>query len=191
MSPIIGARGGLSARAYGLFALRAAAGSYESIASFSGTGSSGTITFSLIPSTFKHLQIRWVARASTGGGIIIRLNGDSGANYSAHNINGDGTTAGAQQSSATATPLIIRNGGISSTANITSAGVFDLLDYTSTNKGKTWRNLGGQDLNGSGLIELASGAYYATPAAVTSISLIHNGGNFTTDSVFALYGIKG
>ena len=166
-------------------------GDYESIMTYNGTGSSGTIAFTAIPATYKHLQIRWVARASAGGGIIIRLNSDSGSNYSAHNTNGDGATAGAQQSSATANPLIIRNGGISTTANITSAGVFDLLDYASTNKTKTWRNLGGQDLNSSGLMELASGAWYGTPAAITAISLIHNGGNFTTDSKFALYGIKG
>lgn len=164
--------------------------SYESIATATGTGSSGTITFSSISGTYKHLQVRWVARASVGGGIYINLNGDSAANYSAHNVNGDGSTAGAQSQSASATPLIIRNGGISTTANITTAGVFDLLDYSVASKNRTWRNLGGQDLNGSGLIELASGAWYNT-AAVTSISFIHNGGNFTTDSKFALYGIKG
>ena len=168
-----------------------AVGDFESIATATGTGSSGTITFSSIPSTYTHLQVRWVARASVGGAIYINLNGDGGSNYSAHNLNGDGANAGAQAQSAASNPLIIRNGGISTTSSITTAGIFDLLDYTSTNKGKTWRNLGGQDLNGSGLIELASGAWYASPAAVTSISFIHNGGNFTTDSKFALYGIKG
>lgn len=164
--------------------------SYESIATYSGTGSSGTITFTSIPSTYKHLQIRWIATASTGGAIYINLNSDGGSNYSAHNINGNGSTAGAQAQSAASNPLIIRNGGITTTGNTMTAGVFDLIDYGNTSKNKTWRNLGGYDANGSGLIELASGAWYNT-AAVTSLSIIHNGGNFNTNSQFALYGIKG
>ena len=164
--------------------------SYESIATGVGTGSSGTITFSSIPSTYKHLQVRWIATASTGGAIYINLNSDGGSNYSSHNINGNGSTAVAQAQTATANPLIIRNGGITTTGDTMTVGVFDLLDYGNTSKNKTWRNLGGYDANGSGLIELASGAWYNT-AAITSLSFIHNGGNFTTDTVFALYGIKG
>jgi hypothetical protein len=163
--------------------------SYESIASASGTGSSGTITFSSISGSYSHLQIRWIARASTGGAIYARLNSDSGSNYSAHILYGNGTSALANAQSATNIPLIIRDGGISTTASTMTAGVFDLLDYASASKNSTYRNLGGQDLNGSGVIELASGAWYNT-AAVTSISFIHNGGNFTTDTRFALYGIK-
>lgn len=168
----------------------ASTNSYESIATGVGTGSSGTITFSSISGTYKHLQVRWMATASTGGAIYVNLNGDSGSNYSAHNINGNGSVAGAQAQSAASNPLIIRNGGITTTGDTMTVGVFDLLDYAQTTKNKTWRNLGGYDANGSGLIELASGAWYNT-AAVTSISFIHNGGNFTTDATFALYGIKG
>lgn len=168
----------------------ASTNSYESIATATGTGSSGTITFSTIPSTYKHLQVRWMATASTGGAIYVNFNGDTGSNYSAHNINGNGSVVGAQAQSAVNNPLIIRNGGITTTGDTMTVGVFDLLDYAETTKNKTWRNLGGYDANGSGLIELASGARYNT-AAVASISFIHNGGNFTTDSQFALYGIKG
>lgn len=165
--------------------------SYESIATGVGTGASGTITFATIPSGYKHLQVRWIATASIGGAIYVNINGDGGTNYSAHNINGSGSgTPGAQAQSAASNPLIIRNGGITTTGDTMTVGVFDLLDYAETTKNKTWRNLGGYDANGSGLIELASGAWYNT-AAVTSLSFIHNGGNFTTDSVFALYGIKG
>jgi hypothetical protein len=36
------------------------AGAYESIASATGTGSSATITFSSIPSTYQHLQILYL-----------------------------------------------------------------------------------------------------------------------------------
>ena len=38
--------------------------SFESIATVSGTGSSGTITFSSIPATYKHLQIRYIGKTN-------------------------------------------------------------------------------------------------------------------------------
>jgi hypothetical protein len=166
--------------------------SFESIATETvGGGGAATVEFTSIPATYSHLQIRYIARGSGGGGIYARFNSDSGSNYSAHNINGNGTTAGAQNQSSTNVPLIIRNNGISTTANIFTAGVIDVLDYTSTNKTKTLKSLGGQDLNGSGLIEFASIGWYASPAAITNIELVHNGTGFAQYSSFALYGIKG
>ena len=51
--------------------------SFESIASGNGTGSSGTITLSSIPSTFKHLHLR-ILVAATSGDCGIRVNSDSG-----------------------------------------------------------------------------------------------------------------
>jgi hypothetical protein len=169
----------------------AAASSYESIATTTvGSGGAASITFSSIPSTYTHLQIRFIARGADGGAIYTQFNGDTGANYSSHNINGNGSTVIAQAQTSTANPLIIRNGGISTTANIFSAGIVDILDYANTSKNKTLRSLAGQDLNGSGLIEFASNARYNT-AAITSITLTHNGSGFTQYSSFALYGIKG
>jgi hypothetical protein len=164
----------------------------EPIATTLLSSTTGTITFSNIPQNYKHLEIRFIAKAPTagGGGIYIRYQSDSGSNYSAHNVNGNGATAGAQAQSATSTPLIIRNGGISTTANIFSAGVISILDYSSTYKNKTLRSLGGQDLNGSGLIEMASTCWYNT-GNITSIELIHNGSGFVQYSRFSLYGIKG
>jgi hypothetical protein len=165
--------------------------SYESIATVSvGGAGAASISFSSIPSTYKHLQIRFIARGLSGGAIYTRLNSDTGSNYSSHNINGDGSTAGVNSQVATSQPLIIRNGGISTTANIFSAGVIDLLDYTDTNKNSVLRSLAGQDLNGSGMIEFASNAWYNT-AAVTNITMTHNGSGFAQYSQFALYGIKG
>ena len=72
-----------------------ASGSYESIATFT-LGSSTTVTFSSIPSTYKHLQIRYLARSARTGAatddLAIRLNSDSGANYARHRLFGDGAS---------------------------------------------------------------------------------------------------
>ena len=171
------------------------ASSYESIASANGTGSSGTITFSSIPSTYKHLQIRTFARttaAEVNQNIGIRLNSDSGSNYTYHILYDDGAQ---NPIAAAATGLTYglagRVAGASATANVYGAGVTDILDYTSTSINKTIRTNAGDDRNGGGLIIFESSLWLNT-SAITNIQLLDNaGGYFTTDSVFALYGIKG
>jgi len=78
----------------------AAAGDYESIATASGTGSNDEITFSSIPSTYKHLQIRGLANASgTNALMAVRLNGNT-SGYARHYLLGNGTAASASAATA-------------------------------------------------------------------------------------------
>jgi hypothetical protein len=79
---------------------------------------------------------------------------------------------------------------VTADTNIFGTAVFDLLDYTNTSKYKTTRSLTGHDKNGSGLIVLYSGLWLNT-AAVTSITVLPNTGNFNQYTSAALYGIKG
>jgi hypothetical protein len=166
--------------------------SYESIATASGTGSSGTITFSSIPSTYKHLQLRYIARtnwATGGADFLYSFNSDTtNSNYAYHRLGGTGDTAFAQAS--TSSRIVGINNGSSAGSNMVAAGVMDILDYASTNKNKTVRNLVGSDRNGSGLVALYSNLWMNT-GAVNSLSLITENGNWTTQTQFALYGIKG
>ena len=79
--------GGLSAPTAPVF------GSYESIMTATGTGSSNTITFTSIPSTYKHLQFM-VHSLSTGAAdwVNIRMNNDStSGNYYGHKLYGTGS----------------------------------------------------------------------------------------------------
>jgi len=63
MSPILGARGGLSASAYGFTSAVVGPGDYESIQTVTvGSTSQSSISFTSIPSTYKHLQIRYISR---------------------------------------------------------------------------------------------------------------------------------
>jgi hypothetical protein len=174
-----------------------ATAAYESIATANGTGASGTITFSSIPATYSHLQLRWIARGSAGAGgwatgAAIRFNGDStSTNYYNHYLEGNGSTASAGAQNSNNNWLKTTSGG--SGANIYAVGVMDILDYASTNKNKVMRHLNGGDLNGSGSMFLISGGWSNT-AAINSISIVSDatfGGNWTTATQFALYGIKG
>ena len=170
--------------------------SYESIATTTvGGGGSSTITFSSIPSTYKHLQIRAIGRtdrASLFGDYgKLTFNSDSGANYSDHQLQGDGSTVTAAAATSANFIRINRFAAATATANAFGALTIDILDYADTNKYKTLRNLGGIDSNGSGDIFFISGSWRST-TAVSSISIAVGGGTvFNQYSQFALYGIKG
>jgi hypothetical protein len=171
--------------------LVAAATSYESIATVTvGGAGASSITFSSIPATYTHLQIRVLAQNSVSGDYdwSLRFNSDTGANYTKHQLYGDGTTAYATGS---ASQNQIPGGFMYLTS--WSPAVVDILDYTSTSKNKTVRLLTGSDNNGGGFAGLRSGVWFATPAAITSITIIptSGGSGFLTNSSFALYGIKG
>jgi hypothetical protein len=169
--------------------------SYESIATVTvGSGGSSSVTFSSIPSTYQHLQVRCLARsnrASTRDALSIRTNGNT-ADYSYHNLYGNGATVTSQFTDVE--PEIAFNdiAGDSATSGVFGAMIIDVLDYASTTKIKTIRGLGGSDNNGSGIVALNSGAYYTNTNAITSITLLSYGGTALNEySSFALYGIEG
>jgi hypothetical protein len=171
-------------------------GSYESIATVDvGSGGEATITFSSIPSTFKHLQIRCLMRntdADPGqSALFMRFNSDTASNYSWHRLFGNGASGASGASTSTTSMLAgigARAGSLASTFGVT---VIDVLDYVDTNKYTTIRGLTGHDTNGGGYAGLHSGNWRNTDA-VTTIDLITDATkSFVQYSSFALYGIKG
>jgi hypothetical protein len=172
----------------------ASTNSYESIQTVTvGAGGQSSISFTSIPATYKHLQLRFLSRdVSTAQYFEVRLNSDSSAsNYTWHYLQGDGGSATAGGATTGTFPGAVINFTAGAGTSIYSAGVIDFLDYTNTNKYKTIRSLAGFDANGSGVVSLTSNLWLNT-AAVTGISLQYNGApNIDQYSHFALYGIKG
>ena len=171
-----------------IFSGVATAGDFESIATVTvGAGGVSSVSFSSIPNTYSHLQIRGLA-LGTNAFFRVRFNSDSGSNYAWHEIFGDGssvstgsgssTTFGVIEASSTSTSL--RPGGL----------VTDILDYASTNKNKTMRTLCGYDDNGSGRIHLVSSLWMNSSTAINSIELVISAGSIGQYSHFALYGIR-
>jgi hypothetical protein len=184
----------------GIFASqgRVSATSYESIATVTiGSGGAATATFSSIPSTFKHLQIRSIARtanAAKAEDIVAQFNSDTGANYVQHLLVGNGSTAASYAATGQNFIKGVAYGtGTTASANIFGAGVLDILDYTNTNKNSTVRTLAGMDLNEASTfaqMQVWSGLWLNT-AAITSITIkCSSGANISEYSSFALYGIK-
>jgi hypothetical protein len=172
---------------------------YESIATSTvGAGGTATITFSSIPSTYTHLQVRFIAKnAGTGSAddffANFSFNSDTTyTNYRSHYLNGNGASAFASSIQSAGNYALLGdsiNSG-TGTTSIFAGGVIDVLDYANTNKYKTGRSLVGNDRNGSGNIYLTS-ALWLNTAAINRIDITCSGGNFTQYSQFALYGIKG
>jgi hypothetical protein len=156
-----------------------------------------TVTFSSIPSIYKSLQLRYLGRSTTtgtgvGDNLFINLNSDTGANYTYHQLLGDGATASATGATAQ-TRLNVQNAlpRNSVTSSVFGVGIFDLQDYASTTKNKTSRMLYGTDVNGTeGKVYLSSGLWLST-SAVTSITLAPQSNSFLAGSTFALYGMVG
>jgi hypothetical protein len=162
--------------------------SYESIATFTLSGSQATVDFTSIPSTYKHLQLRIMGKATASGYLKTTFNGSS-TGYADHYLdaNGSSVSAGADTSAS----YISTFGAIANTtANVFGVTIIDILDYTNTNKNKTMRALSGVDYNGSGGVDFSSGLWTNT-SAINQVTLTLNTGSFAQYSSFALYGIKG
>ena len=184
--------------AFGYRSLSAAtATAFESIASTTGTGSSATVTFSSIPGTYQHLQLRLMLTnaSNSAGAPIIRFNSDTGSNYVWHTLNGYNSTVAAAGNTAQTSiyPCIDDSARAALSTTQPTVAIIDIHDYASTSKFKTVRSFGGIETNAAGTseIDLNSGLWRST-SAITSITITNNGAyNWSSNAQFALYGIKG
>lgn len=176
--------------------LWAPSGAYDSIATTTvGAGGSSSISFTSIPSTYTHLQVRITGRDNRGifrDFIGINFNNDSGSNYAYHGLSGDGSSASSfAATSQSEIQFISVSGSGANNANGFGVCVVDILDYTNTNKNTTVRGLGGYDDNGQGIVLLQSGLWLNT-AAINRLDITPGvGTSFSQYTSIALYGIKG
>jgi hypothetical protein len=162
-------------------------GAYDALAGITvGASAVSSVTFSGIPTEYKHLQIR-INYAPTAGGILkMNFNGDTGANYTGHILAGEGTG-----SAYGGVPSVSPNAICTTyTAGTTfGAVIVDVLDYNNLTKNKVTKSIGGSDRNGAGDVEFDSNVWLNT-SAITSIVFSHQNGNIGALSSFALYGVK-
>jgi hypothetical protein len=173
-------------------------GAYDSLATVTvPSGGAASITFAGIPSGYKHLQIRMMARnndASNGLNFMrAKLNSDAtSGNYRGHYLYGSGSSASAGDVAGAATGLPCGySAGNTNTASAFAVTVLDILDYANVSKNKTTRALTGADFNDtSGGLTFVSGLYMSTNA-ISSIEIVSSvGTGFIQHSSFALYGVK-
>ena len=175
-------------------------GSYESIATTTLSSAASTITFSSIPSTYTHLQVRFIGKSVTTNGtydaLLMRFNSDTATNYSQHAIIGNGTSAVVDVNNGVGYIIVDPIASSGAIANNFGVGIIDILDYTNTNKFKTIKNTSGFDNNATGGTNFqygykteSSGNWRSTSAISTITFNTGSASNFAQYSQFALYGI--
>jgi hypothetical protein len=169
-------------------------GSYELISSTILATATASIVFdvSSLGSTYKHLQLRYTARntnSTSEYSSFLRLNADSGSNYTFHQLGGQGSSVYSTGAGNTTSLPMTNLPGSTYAANAFNAGVLDLLDAFSTTKNKTSRNLGGY-VGSPNNITVFSGVWRNT-AATTSLTCSPEVGTYAIGTRFSLYGIKG
>lgn len=150
-----------------------------------------SVTFSSIPTTYKHLQVRVVSNVQND--LNFRFNGDSGANYAYHylyaNLAGNNVASGSLGN----TDRGYMGYVASSSSTVQASFILDIVDAFSTSKFKTTRTLSSTvpDTNTQRFVMLNSSLWRST-AAVNSISMFTNtNSNLGIGSRFSLYGIRG
>ena len=162
---------------------------YTLIQSFVLSSDQSSITFSSIPQTYKHLQIRYTAKNSgSSADFAMRINGITSSSYAAHWLFADGfnLTSG---SNTGANRMLMPQGMTSSfTANSFGAGIVDIVDYSNASKLKTIRTTFGH--NDSPRLYFRSFLETSSTSAVTSVTFVPDSNSIGTGSRFSLYGLS-
>ena len=171
-------------------------GSFESITSVAGSNAT-SINFTSIPSTYSHLQFRFIAQntdTTNNTPFDMQINAATGAVYSWHQLIGTGGStsldSGANKNWIEFGSILVPGGSNQDTVCV---GIIDIHNYASTTMYKTVRFIGGRERNGiQSQIFISSGLYQAT-TAISSVKFLSsdNTYSFGTKSSIALYGIKG
>lgn len=173
------------------------ANTYTFISSTTLSSSQSTVTFSSIPNTYTDLLVRWSARSdrasAASDGIILRLNSDSGTNYSYTRLISSGTSL----ASARNTVNYIQAGNINastSSANTFGSGEIYIPVYTSTSiKPMSTFNVYEDNVTNPIYIGVVAHLWQGT-AAVNRIDIQASTppsvNNLVSGSSFYLYGIK-
>lgn len=159
---------------------------YEKIATTTLGSNTSTVTFTDIPSTYTDLVIIFSGTAATSTDAKIRIGGsntpDSGASYSRHFMFGY-TNAIAVD---TVTGL---DGWIFSPYNVNTNLVMHLNAYTNPNIYKPVLIRNGAQSSADAITYFAAGIWRDV-AVVNCVQFVSPTHNFTTGSVFSIYGIK-
>ena len=161
----------------------AAGSTYTPIATQTLGSATASVTFSSISGAYTDLVLIFngTGTSGTADDIGLRLNGDTGTNYSNTLIYGTGSVAGSGRHTGL---TFLRGWYLSSTAQTTC--IFNVMNYSNTT---TFKTVIGRSNISNAEVDAAVGLYRST-SAITSLSLTPQGGpSFTVGSMFTLYGI--
>ena len=157
---------------------------YIPLANLTLSSAATSVTFASISQIYGSLVIVRSGADTGNADHLIRINGDTGANYSAVLAEANGSASnGAVQSNLTYLPTIWNYYFGSNTVNMT---FLSIEDYSAVDKHKSI--IMRQDNSANG-VQLLAGRW-ASLSAVTSVTLYNSSNQFAAGSTFALYGVS-
>lgn len=167
-------------------------GDFESIATVSvGAGGASALSFTNIPQTYTHLEIRGILRsnrADLNEHPALRFNGAT-SGYASHGFVGNGSSAGSSNwgTSYIEFPYAM---GANSSASHFAPFIININNFNSTSQKKIAKIFIGNDANGTGHVVMNGGIYDST-SAISSLSISPIYGTlWLQNSSAALYGIR-
>jgi hypothetical protein len=172
----------------------------EAIATTYLEADAASVTFSSIPATYEHLQLRANTKCikSTGSGAVWNnitvedASGGMGANYYAHTVYARSSTVSVNTGSG-ATKWDFADATSSASSSAPSAWygsiIVDILDYTNTNKNTTIMFTCGNSTGVSG-VSFGSGMVPDTDTIVSLTFGFGADGDTLRGSEFTLYGLN-
>lgn len=156
---------------------------YTPIATQTLGSAAASVTFSSIPSTYTDLILVAQPFKSTAGGGTLRyqVNSDTGTNYSNTALYGDGSSAGSDRASNASYGRI----GFWTGDNQGNALIANFQNYANTT---TYKTVLSRTSNLGSLLGGIANLWRST-AAINTIYIYNDGGNFNTGSTFTLYGV--
>jgi hypothetical protein len=174
----------------GILASASGGADYELISTTVLGSSQAQVDFSVsaFSGIYKHLQIRMSAVTAADKLVQLRLNNDTGGNYSYHGLEGNGSGVDSFNNYAVTSSWL---GYAPLGSTYPTQAIIEILDAYSTSKNTTIRTLFGSNQSSGNRITLMSGGWYTT-AAVSTISIFQNSSaQFAIGSRFSVYGLKG
>ena len=161
---------------------------YEPISTTTLGSAAATVTFSTISGAYTDLVlVTNLKTTTTSQEVTVKINNDTGSNYSLTNLRGDGSTAASLRRSSQTVGTISKE--ISPNTAFEFVSVSTFMNYSNATTYKTWlsRNNRASASNAPGT-EALVGLWRST-SAITELVIGLTGGNFDTGSTFTLYGI--
>lgn len=165
--------------------MAAKTGTYTLIASSTLGSATNSVTFSSIPATYTDLILVMNIKAASSTYPRIRVNGDSGSNYSSTLLRGDGSTALSRRQTNVSQFDEFAYNTLSTTQFVPV--IVNFNDYANGTTYKTFL----ARTSDAGQEVMASVGLWRSTSAINSIAIsTNNSVNFTVDSTFKLYGIE-
>jgi hypothetical protein len=155
------------------------------IATTTVTGSPTSVSFASISSAYTDLVVVINVGESSAQGITIKINNDTGTNYSNTRLVGNGSDASSNRRDSTAS-VYLDDGITFSSAAGNNNSILHFMNYANTTTYKTWLQRSNNAANGTAAVV----GLWRSTAAINRLDFSISGATLVAGSTFTIYGVK-